>query len=660
MTAPALDLAEALGGPEAALSLLALRLAEPAGFLQRHTCAGLAGLAPGPLSRDLAAVAGALRRRTGGTLPPWPLKLPATILAARAAVRVLAEEPPAPEALCSAAEALGSAAVGHAGRRAAGLYYTPPGLADEVVALSLAHGAVGRSGSLRVIDPCAGAGAFLAAAARALAERGPARGAAAAGAARRDAALACSGADLDPFALRVARAALALCAGPLASARDLSALRLSRLDSLRRAPGPKADLLVSNPPYGHLADVDERAFLSRTLPALRGGEIDRYAAFLLRSLQLVREGGTAGLLIPDTWMTNARAGALRAAVLAGAEVAAIVDLGKPFAAAKDTRVQALVLVRRSGGHRRATFAARLQRDGLVALAKVPRAELNAAAKSGWQPYRSRGERALCAAMDRASVPLGQVCQVGYGLRTGDNARHVERRAHAERSAGAVALCGGEDVVPFALRLIPKHLMDAVGPLSALAGRQLGRPRVAVQRIRTNSTAPWARWLEAAPVPEALVCLDSLSTLACDDGDRLWALLALVHSVALNRYHRLRTTDVNVKPSLLRDLPVPRALLTPEAASALADLARRRSAQAAAEPAQRRRARSDPALAPALERRIDRAVYALYALDEERVLEAERGFWGNRFPVENPRLSEAGLDPMSDPPRTVVGLGRLPR
>ena len=34
-----------------------------------------------------------------------------------------------------------------------------------------------------------------------------------------------------------------------------------------------------------------------------------------------------------------------------------------------------------------------------------------------------------------------------------------------------------------------------------------RPRVAVQRIRTNSTASWARWLEAALCPPDAVCLD---------------------------------------------------------------------------------------------------------------------------------------------------------
>src|SRR5205823_11997222 len=116
-------------------------------------------------------------------------------------------------------------------------------------------------------------------------------------------------------------------------------------DSLRLQP-PKADLVVSNPPYGHLKVTAERRFLAAALPGLRGGEIDRYAAFLLRSLQLVRPGGTVALLIPDTWMFLARAGALREAVLRQAEVAALVDLGKVFASAKDTRVQAVVLVRK--------------------------------------------------------------------------------------------------------------------------------------------------------------------------------------------------------------------------------------------------------------------------------------------------------------------------
>ena len=501
------------------------------------------------------------------------------------------------DALIARFEQEKSRALGRSLRRDAGLYYTPPGVAAQVmeVALRSVGGATGR-----VLDPCAGAGAFLVAAARA---------------GLRD----LHGFDLDPQALGVARKALSLCG---------ASARLRKADSLRLDPREPADLLVSNPPYGHVADARERAFLLDKIPALRGGEIDRYVAFLLRALQLVRPGGAAALLVPDTWMFLSRSGALREAVLAQAEVAAIVDLGKPFASAKDTRVQAVVLLRKPA-RLRSTYVGR----GSVALSPVSRAELANAARRGWFVYRTSGERALCAAMEAAAVPLGAACAVGYGMRTGANARHVARRVPEGTEIGLV---GGEDVLPYALRWRPKTLLYPE-PLGPLVRRQLGAPRVAVQRIRTNAQAPWARWLEAAIVPRELVCLDSLSTLACADDDRLWALLAWVQSVALQRYHRLRTTDVNVKPSALRELPVARTLL--ESPRELAELARCRAAVGIPEADLHR-----------LDRRIDACVYRAFDLPSRLVHAAEQGFWGERFGQEIQALERA----MSDPLDTVAG------
>lgn len=527
------------------------------------------------------------------------------------------------EALIAAFEQETSRALGHAGRRKAGLFYTPPEVAAAVVQLLLRHGGV-RQGT--VLDPCAGAGAFLVAAARAgLREL--------------------RGIDLDPRALRVARSALRLCGAKA---------RLSKGDALRLAPREPVDLVLGNPPYGHIEDAAERVRVLRQFPALGGGEIDRYAAFLLRALQLVRPGGAVGLLIPDTWMFLARSGRLRAEVLARAELAAVADLGKPFASARDTRVQAVVLVRRPARVRH-TFVAR----GDEALAPAPREELLRTARAGWFLYRTKAERALCAAMEAASIPMGQACEVGYGMRTGNNARHVARRGPG---AGELGLVGGEDVVPFALRWRPKTLLRA-GEMKPLWARQLGRARVAVQRIRTNAQAPWARWLEAAPVPRQMICLDSLSTLGCDSEERLWALLALVSSVALQRYHRLRTTDVNVKPSALRELPVPRRLV--EEPAGLAALARERAGAGAGVsdpfailttgggegPLELEDLRVAPAAEAlrALDRRIDAQVYALFGLSEELIHASERGFWGDRFSEEIRRLEGA----VSDPPAMVA-------
>ena len=136
-------------------------------------------------------------------------------------------------------------ALGISARREAGMYYTPPDVAACVVELALRFHR-GARGS--VLDPCAGAGAFLVAAARA-------------------GLSGLRGIDRDPEALRIARRALRLCG---------ARVTLTHADSLTFSPRP-AGLVISNPPYGHVATARERAELVRSFPALRGGEIDRPA-----------------------------------------------------------------------------------------------------------------------------------------------------------------------------------------------------------------------------------------------------------------------------------------------------------------------------------------------------------------------------------------------
>ena len=626
--AEVLALAEAFRSTRQALHVFGLLLAEQADWLPAGRCAGLAQEA----WTEVVACSLTLSERTCGALPPWPIEHRPPAAGIKLAARILAGPAADPLALSGIAEVLLASPLSPPRRRGTGIYYTPPELAAAVVEVALAQGSIGRDQRPTVLDPCVGGGAFVAAAARALAPR----------MGRKAAALSCCGAELSASAIAAARAALVLEAGPDATQEELRPWMrrgspLRRADSLFDDLGPPVDLLLSNPPYGHLDDAGERARIALRYPALRGGEVDRYAAFLLRSLELVREGGTAALLVPDTWMTNARTGALRAAILEAAELAAVVDLGKPFSSAKDTRVQAVVLVRRRRPRARATFAARATLGALEPLAFLERGDLLRSAGAGWQPYRSQGERDLCAAMKASSVPLGELCSVGYGLRTGDNKRHVVRTL----SAGAVPLLGGEDLVPFAIRWRPKWLRRAsLDQLGALVGKQLGRPRVAIQRIRTNSRQPWARWLEAAICPPDTACLDSLSTLACDDDDLLWALLGLAGSVALDRCHRLRTTDVNVKPSALRELPAPVRLRDDRAARRqLAALARARADEAAREPAVQGRVRRVAAAVPDLERRIDGAVYALYGLPDHLIDVAERGFWGDRYEAERRRLPD---------------------
>ena len=59
------------------------------------------------------------------------------------------------------------------------------------------------------------------------------------------------------------------------------------------------DLVVANPPYQGTSKMAETTYVTQTYPL---GKADLYAAFLLRGLELVRDGGVSAMLTMRNWM----------------------------------------------------------------------------------------------------------------------------------------------------------------------------------------------------------------------------------------------------------------------------------------------------------------------------------------------------------------------
>ncbi len=457
-------------------------------------------------------------------------------------------------------------------RKAHGIYYTPPWVVEAMLDRVPLDGLL--------LDPAAGAGAFVVALSRRL------------GLEELQRIHAC---DLDQEALDVC--ALALEAAWGAGALELIAgWRTNNAhagDYLHARPtAARPNLVIGNPPYG----VSAAAELGE-LPS--EGERDLSLRFLLRALTDIAPGGQVALLVPDTWLTNHRAKTLRRTLLERTGLARVVDFGKPFQTAKDTRVHAVVLQQSASECRVESL-----RDGVVVpMASARKNELASHVRRGWFLYRTTEEARACAALERHASPLGEKFGVLYGLRTGNNPRFVQS------GTGAVPLIGGLDFDAFDRHVAPRHLAQPE-TFARLVAAQRGRWKVGIQRIRTNSRLPWRRWLEGALLSPGEVGLDSLTLIAHDASgealsDELCALLGVVNSSILNRWYRLAFTDVNVKPVYVRELPVP--ALSPE----LARLVRRRLGR----PGDR-----------ALERAIDRLVAEAYQLGESGIGVFERGFW----------------------------------
>jgi len=85
------------------------------------------------------------------------------------------------------------------------------------------------------------------------------------------------------------------------------------------------DLVVANPPYQGTAKMAEAWYIEQQYPL---GKADLFAAFLLRGMELVGEGGIVAMLTIRNWMFVAQYAALRQHILGACHLSALGDFDK--------------------------------------------------------------------------------------------------------------------------------------------------------------------------------------------------------------------------------------------------------------------------------------------------------------------------------------------
>ncbi len=266
---------------------------------------------PRATERVLAGVAVAVARQAGVRLGDLPLLAHGTAPGA-------ALDPPSRHAGPELLGLVHQALTAPADRRARGVHYTPRAVARLLVDRTLAEVEPTAHRVPAVCDPAVGGGAFLLAAAGALASRGlhP----------RLVVASCLFGVDLDPLAVAVSEAALALWAG---DGRPPPEGRLLVGDGLGLAPpdwdgAPLEgfDAVVGNPPFlGQLnrataRGAGERRRATARFGPGRGAYTDGAALFLLAALDLARPGGAVCLLQPESVLAARDAAGVRAVAAA--------------------------------------------------------------------------------------------------------------------------------------------------------------------------------------------------------------------------------------------------------------------------------------------------------------------------------------------------------
>ena len=160
-------------------------------------------------------------------------------------------------------------------------------------------------GSLHLVEPSCGSGAFLGPVVERLIESAQTHGRALASLGQ-----AIRAYDLQPEHVEVSRALcrdLLITAGvPVSTADELAKEWVDHADFLLpEVDVDPADVVIGNPPYIRYDDLsdDLATWYRSTWPTMRGrGDI--YVGFIERSLRLLKPGGKVGLICADRWMRN--------------------------------------------------------------------------------------------------------------------------------------------------------------------------------------------------------------------------------------------------------------------------------------------------------------------------------------------------------------------
>ena len=365
------------------------------------------------------------------------------------------------------------------------------------------------------------------------------------------------------------------------------------------------DVVIANPPYVrvHRISATEKKKLWAAFPSFKA-KADLYACFIERGIQLARPEGTISYICSDTWQWLDSYDKLRELILADTTPERLLDLRFNVFAEAKVKVAVFNLRRRpektKAGSAKMQFAAIDSIDELDALdwKAIPLRYFENTYKNNfdtsWTPQRERLLKRIAAAGD----PLGDVLQVKFGLKTGDDSKFL---SHDGEKRASEPLLRGENVSRYSIAWAGEYV--DYRPKAMRKHRGTARPgepeRFEGDKVLVRDTGAV---LECALDTESHYAKDVLIVRDPSETIEPAYVAALLNSSVLRWFYQASFPTIHVQSEELRSLPIVEPGEDLTIAAQLADLAT--ACQAADSPDEAR------------ESEIDDLVAKLYGLDDK--------------------------------------------
>jgi adenine-specific DNA-methyltransferase len=449
-------------------------------------------------------------------------------------------------------------------RSSDGVFYTPPALVERL--LNMVESAGVKWHTYRVLDPAAGAGAFLVPVADRMADRLAAQGASSCEILEH-VAKNVVGVELDGFAAWVSQVFLeaALWRHCQAAGQRLpSVVLMGDALALPDAWEGGYDLVIGNPPYGRVTlEADTRRRYARSLY----GHANLYGVFTDLAVRLARTEGVIGYVTPASFLGGQYFKQLRELLLCEAPPTAIdfvADRGGVFADV----LQETVLIVLARGARASRVSVHASRPSSLAgpcrATHVGQVELTAKSDEPWTLPRTREDAVLLDHLQKMPYRLAD-----YGVRVSTGPlvwnRHKDQLV-SELVDDCYPLLWSESVLPSGRFEFRAQRRNHKPYFQLLAGQNHLLVQTPVVLLQRTTAKEQSRRLVAALLPQGFLDqyggavvenhLNVIRPIVVRPSVPLDALVALLNSEIVDRIFRCMSGSVAVSAYELESIPIP--------------------------------------------------------------------------------------------------------
>jgi hypothetical protein len=317
------------------------------------------------------------------------------------------------------------------------------------------------------------------------------------------------------------------------------------------------DAVIGNPPWGSEITKQEKGYLNDNY-VNKNGEAESHIYFIERALKILKNENTLGLITPNTWLAVINSKVVRDYLLTQAAFIEIKQLTKYIFDSAPDIVPVIIVIRKGHETKNKCRAFVTEENKITADNFIKAFELINIKQELWEVdknkvinlYLKPGVKELLDKCKLGRPILKQLCDVVYGIKTGDNSKYLTRNKTANHNV--MALKTGE-LTRYTLTWKNYYLWWCK-ELAGYRKSEIEKPKIIVQYIRKLSLK--RRIIAALDEKGIYYPLNNYSYITTKNDNSIFYILGVLNSSLINFVYANTFIDYNIKPTFIEQLPIP--------------------------------------------------------------------------------------------------------